>query len=220
MVSTVKIKGYPELTYTDYLYASDGAGSIIGGARALRAAQALQMNPYQEVQIEKVTVDVDLRFTADYGDIAEIRLPSQELPPGKTSKVTVVLDTFEGGEVLEEVPVDIPASLAGSIVQLDVSAGDAARLDAAPPVDFDSLMAALKKMLPGNVWAATLSVADEGVAVNGKVVKDLPASAQDKLHPGSRTQRAQTYKPIARTTSPATRVLNGSASILVRISDK
>jgi hypothetical protein len=218
--SSVKIKGYPELAFTDYMYASDGAGSIIGGARGLRAAQALQLNPYQEVEIEKVTVNVDLRFTADYGDITEIRLPSQELPPGKTSKVTVVLDTFEGGEVLEEVPVEVPATLAGSIVQLDVSAGDAARLDAAPPVDFDSLMAALRKMLPGNVWAATLSVADEGVAVDGVVVKDLPASAQDKLHPGTRTQRAQTYKPISRTTSPAKRVLNGSASILVRIADK
>lgn len=218
--SSVKIKGYPELAFTDYMYASDGAGSIIGGARGLRAAQALQLNPYQEVEIEKVTVTVDLRFTADYGDIAEIRLPSQELPPGKTSKVTVVLDTFEGGEVTEEVPVEVPATLAGSIVQLDVSAGDAAKLDAAPPVDFDSLMSALRKMLPGNVWAATLSVADEGVAVDGVVVKDLPASAQDKLHPGTRTQRAQTYKPIARTTSPAKRVLNGSASILVRIADK
>ena len=54
----------------------------------------------------------------------------------------------------------------------------------------------------------------------GCLVLSAPASAQDKLHPASRTQRAQSYKPIARTTSPATRVLNGSASILVRISDK
>jgi hypothetical protein len=218
--SKVVVKGIGELAFTDYLYANDGAGSVIGGARALRAANALMMNPYQEVEIERVEVKVDLRFAADYGDIKEIQLPSQELAPGKRSTVTVVMDTYEGGEVTEEVPVDVPASLAGSIVQLEVSAGDAARLDSAPPVDLDSLVKALKKMLPGNVWAATLSVADEGVAVEGIVVKDLPASAQDKLHPGSRSQRAQTYKPMARTTSPAKRVLNGSASILVRIADK
>jgi hypothetical protein len=218
--SKVKIKGIGEIAFTDYLHASDGAGSVIGGARALRAAQILMMNPYEEIELERVEVKVDLQFGADYGDIKEIRLSTQTLPPGKKSMVTVVMDTYEGGEITEEVPVDVPASLAGSIVQLDISAGDAARLDAAPAVDLESLVTALKKMLPGNVWAATLSVADEGVAVDGMVVKDLPASAQDKLHPGSRTQRAQSYKPMSRTTSPAKRVLNGSASILVRIADK
>lgn len=134
--------------------------------------------------------------------------------------VRVVMDSYDGGEIIEEVPVEVPASLAGSIVQLDISSGDIARLDAAPAVDLDSLLAAIRKMLPGNVWAVTLSVADEGAAVDGIVVKDLPASAQDKLRPGSRTQRATAYKPVVRTTSPAKRVLNGSATLLVRIADK
>ena len=115
---------------------------------------------------------------------------------------------------------DVPASLAGSIVQLEVTAGDSARLDAPPPTDVASLVAALRKMLPGNVWTATLSVAEDGVAIDGVVVKDLPASAQDKLRPGSRTQRAVPYKPIARTVSPAKRVLNGTTSMMVRIADK
>jgi len=217
--STVKIKGRGELAFTDYLYADDGAGSVVGGARALRATSALLMNPFGEVEVERVQLKIDLRFAADYGDIKEIQLPTQLLPPGKRSMVKVVLDTFEHGQVYEEVPVDVPASVAGSIVQLDISAGDSARLDAAPPVDLDTLMAALKKMLPGNVWAVTVSVADEGAAIDGVVVKDLPASAQDKLHPVSRTQRAQSYKAIARTLTPSKRVLNGSATLLVRIAD-
>ena len=41
---------------------------------------------------------------------------------------------------------------------------EAAKLDAAPPTDLPSLMAAFRKLLPGNVWAATLYPADEGVA--------------------------------------------------------
>ena len=40
------------------------------------------------------------------------------------------------------------------------------------------------------------AVADEGVALDGKLVKDLPASAQDKLHPQTRTQRVVAYKPL------------------------
>jgi hypothetical protein len=108
-------------------------------------------------------------------------------------------------------------TLAGSIVQLEISAGDAAKLDTAPPVDLPSLLAAFRKLLPGNVWAVTLWQADEGVALEGKLVKDLPASAQDKLHPQSHTQRAQSYKPLTRTVVPAKRVVNGNASILVRV---
>jgi len=65
-----------------------------------------------------------------------------------------------------------------------------------------------------------LSAADDGVAMDGKIVRDLPGWAHDKLHPGSRTQRAQPYKPIARTISPAKRVLSGTASMMVRIADK
>ena len=65
-----------------------------------------------------------------------------------------------------------------------------------------SLIAALRKLMPGNVWTATLSPADEGIAVDGKLVRDLPPSAADKLRPQSHTQRAQPYKPIARTFAP------------------
>jgi len=115
------------------------------------------------------------------------------------------------------VPVDVPNSLAGGIVQLEITAGDSAKLDAAPPVDLPSLLAAFRKMLPGNVWSVTLYAAEEGIAIDGKLVKDLPPSAQDKLHPQTRTQRAVAYKPLARTVAPASRVVEGSSTMLVRV---
>jgi hypothetical protein len=130
------------------------------------------------------------------------------------------MNTWDGKDIIDEVPVDVPASLAGSIVTLEVTSGDSAKLDAAPPVDLPSLMAAFRKLLPGNVWAATLYPADEGVAVEGTLVKDLPPSAQDKLHPQTHTQRAAAYKTLVRTVAPAKRVVNGSASMLVRVRAK
>ena len=45
----------------------------------------------------------------------------------------------------------------------------------------------------------TLYTADEGAAIDGKVIRDLPSSALDKLHAGAATQRVQTYRAIART---------------------
>jgi hypothetical protein len=218
--STVRIKGADPIQFTDYLYANDGAGSVMGAVRGLRVLVPLLMNPYAPVDIERIEIKVDLKFEANFGDIKEIRLPAGELVPGTRNTVQVMMSTWDGKDVVEDVPVDVPKSLAGSIVNLEVTAGDSAKLDAAPPTDLKTLIAAFRKLLPGNVWAVTLYQAEEGIAIDGKVVKDLPASVQDKLHPQTRTQRAVAYKPIARTTAPANRVVEGSSTMLVRVRSK
>lgn len=215
--SRVMIKGEKPIEFVDYLYANDGASSVMGAVRGLRVLVPLMLNPYAPVSVERVDIKVDLRFEANYGDIKELRVPTGELIPGKRNMVQVAMTTWDAKDIIEEIPVDVPKSLAGGIVQLEVSAGDSAKLDAAPPTDLHSLLAAFRKLLPGNVWAATLYPADEGVALDGKLVRDLPASALDKLHPQSHTQRATAYKPITRTVAPAKRVVNGTASMLVRV---
>ena len=216
--SSVKVKGLADpIQFTDYLYANDGAGSVMGAVRGLRVIVPLMLNPYQAVTIERVDIKVDLKFEANYGDVKELKVPTGDLVPGQRNMVKVLMTSYDAKEFVEEIPVDVPKSLAGSIVQLEVVAGDAAKLDSAPPVDFPSLITAFRHLLPGNVWAATIYPADEGVALDGKLVRDLPASVQDKLHPQSHTQRAAVYKPIARTVSPSKRVINGSATMLLRV---
>ncbi len=214
--SSIKVRGAMELRFVDYLYANDGASSVIGGARALRALGALAFNPFAPAKAERVRVDVDLTFSADYGDIEEVSLRTTELHVGRNG-IDVVLATVSGQRVVECVPFDVPASLAGAIVQVEVSAGDSARLDAAPPVDLPSLLAAFGKLLPGDRWAVTLYLPDEGAAKDGVLVRDLPASALDKLHPGTRSQRVLPFRPMARSLSPASRVIGGGGSILARV---
>lgn len=214
--SSVRIKNQEPIHFVDYVYAADGAGSVMGAVRGLRVLVPLLLNPFAPVQIERVEIKVDLRFEANYGEIKEVKIPTTDLVVGR-NMIKVLMSTWDNRDVVEDVPVDVPASLAGSIVQLEVCAGDAAKLDAAPPVDLATLLTAFRSLLPGNIWAVTIYPADEGVALEGKLVRDLPQSALDKLHPQSHTQRAQQYKPIARTKSPAKRVVNGSSTTLVRV---
>lgn len=215
--STVRIKGAEPISFTDYMYANDGAGSVMGSVRGLRVLVPLLNNPFAPVKIDRVDVNVDLRFETNFGELKEIRVPTTDLIPGQRNLVEVRMTTFDGSDIYEKVPVDVPNTLAGGIVQLEITAGDSAKLDAAPPTDLPSLIAAFRKLLPGNVWAVTLYQADEGIAIDGKVVKDLPASVQDKLHPQTRTQRAVAYKPLSRTVAPANRVVEGSSTMLVRV---
>jgi hypothetical protein len=189
----------------------------MGGVRGLRVLVPLLLNPYSPVKVERVDVKVDLRFEANYGEVKELRIPTTDLVAGQRNFVEVRMTTWNGSDIYERVPVDVPKTLAGSIVQLEITAGDSAKLDAAPPVDLPSLLAAFRKLMPGNVWTVTLSPADEGIAVDGKLVRDLPPSAADKLRPQSHTQRVQPYKPIARTVAPASRVVEGAQSMLVRV---
>jgi hypothetical protein len=214
--SSVRIRGHEPISFVDYVYASDGAANVMGAVRGLRVLVPLLLNPYAPISIERVDLKVDLRFEANYGEIKEVKIPTAELVVGH-NVIKVLMSTWDGKDIIEDVPVEVPASLAGGIVQLEVCAGDSAKLDAPPPVDLPSLLHAFRSLLPGNVWSVTLYPADEGVALEGKLVRDLPLSALDKLHPQSHTQRAQLYKPISRTKSPARRVVNGTSSTLVRI---
>ncbi|MGE3544344.1 MAG: hypothetical protein AB7L28_10440 [Kofleriaceae bacterium] len=218
--STIKIKGTEPLQFVDYSHANDGASSVMGSVRGLRVLVPLLLNPYAPVVVERIDLKVDLRFEANFGELKEMRLPTAELIPGKRNVIKVRMQTWDGGDVFEEVPVDVPANLAGGIVSLELTSGDSAKLDAAPPANLPTLIAAFRKLLPGNVWAATLSPADEGVSLDGKLVRDLPASAHDKLRPQTNTPRAVAYKPIARTVSPTKRVINGSLTMLVRVASK
>lgn len=208
--------GAGELRFTDFLYADDGAGSVIGGVRGLRALGALSFNPFTPAKARRIRLDVDLTFAADFGEIKELRLRRTELAVGR-NQIDVVMNTAGGVEVVEIVPFDVPASMAGAVVQLEVSAGDAARLDAAPPTDLPQLLAAFRKLLPGTVWAVTLYAPDEGAAVDGIAVRDLPPSAQDKLRPASSFQRVGSFRALARSLAPSKRVLSGGASMVVRV---
>ncbi|RMH36416.1 MAG: hypothetical protein D6689_22560 [Deltaproteobacteria bacterium] len=221
MVSTVRVKGYDEpLSFVDYLHAPDGAGSVIGGARGLRVLVPLLFNPFAPVEIESIDIRASIQFAANYGNIEAIKLPAAELVPGERNHVDVVLEGYEGARYTQRIEFDVPERLAGSIVKLEVVPGDAAPVDAAPPKTLDDLVAALRKLLPGTVFAVTLYTAESGVAIDGKLIHDLPDSALDRLRTGSRTQRAAAYRPIYRTTAPSSRVINGGKSLLVKVADK
>lgn len=218
--STVHVRGYKPLSFVDYLYSSAGADSAVVSARGLRAVALLLNNPFAPVDIERIELRAKIRFDIDFGEIRDVELPRAELEPGKRHYATVHMSTYDGQDIVERVPFDVPESLAGSIARLEIAPGDDATLDIAPPQDIDDIMAALRKLLPGNIFAVTLYSADEGVAIDGKLVRDLPPSALDRLRPRSASHRAELYYPIARSTYPSKRVLQGKHVMLVKIADR
>lgn len=218
--STVHVRGYKPLTFVDYLYENMGAGGAVSSARGLRAMMVILNNPFAPLEIERVELRAKIRFGIDYGRITNLRLPSSELSPGKRTHVDVELTSYDGQNIVERVPFDVPAHMAGSIVRLEVASGDNTTLDIAAPKNVDDIMRALRKLLPGNVVAVTLYSAEEGVAIDGKLIRDLPSSALDRLRPRHASHRADLYRPLARSTFPTKRVITGKKAQLVLIADE
>jgi hypothetical protein len=218
--STLHLKGYKPLTFTDYLYAPDGAGNAVSSARALRILAPILFNPWTPITVERVDVAVSVDYKADFANIVDLRLPSAVLPYGKKIDLELTVQPFAGKAYVERIPITLPERLAGQVVKIDVVPGDAARLDVASPENTQQLIDALRKTYPGNVLVATVYTADEGVSVSGKIVPNLPDSAIDTARPGASAKGADQYKSMFRVVVPMKRVIQGRLEMTVQIEDK
>ena len=216
--SSIYLLGHKPLHFIDSVYTDSGVMNAIGGTRGLRVLVPLLNNPFGSLEIKRVKISITLRYNTNYGVIERVRLFRSELIPGQRSFVEVQLRSF-GSVFTERIPFDVPENLADSIVRLEVTSGDRATPDVAPPKTLQDFLHTLRHSLPGNVYAVTLYTAEEGAAINGKLVRDLPASALDKLYNGSSTAKATQYHAIARSTAPSQRVLMGHAKVLVKVAN-
>lgn len=218
ITSTVKLVGVPTpLTLTDYAYANDGAASVMRATRGVRVLGLLLDNAYAPLMLERLDIHVDLAYDTNWGEIKELRMPATDLVPGSRNYVDVVMETYNGADIVERVGFDVPAALAGAVVGIEVAPGDAAKLDAPTPVDLPSLLYAASRLLPGNVWTVTLYAGEEGFAVEGKSVRDAPPSVTDKLRPQFRASKLGAYRPLHRTTTLTKRALSGVATTMARV---
>ncbi|HKA90104.1 MAG TPA: hypothetical protein VKE22_20730 [Haliangiales bacterium] len=219
--STLSVKGFGPLAFTDYLYSAEGASlAALSTARGLRVLVPLLFNPYEPVKLEKIEIDAQIAYKADFAEIIGVRLPELQLPAGKPTYVDVVLRPFNAPEYTQRVPLTIPDRLAGATVKIEVLPGDQARPDAAPPKNLGEIIDVFRtKTFPANVLVATVYTSEEGVTLGGRVLPDLPDSALDTARPATATRRADAYRSILRSKIPLSRVATGRQEIVVKIAD-
>jgi hypothetical protein len=174
-------------------------------------------NPYGEIAVESIDLDIEVGWDTNIGEIVGLALPASSLKPGKRNYAQVRIEPFQGKSFLRRIPFDVPKELAGSIVRLEVTAGDSASLYVAPPKTTGDLVEAFRSLLPGTVFAVTLYSADVAAAIDGKLIQDLPSSALNRLRATSRTPGISTRQVQARSVFPATQVIEGGASLLVKV---
>jgi hypothetical protein len=214
------IQGQPPLELKDQVFSSEGiSGRVLGGARGLRALGELMFNPFEPIVVDRMDVDVRLELRRDVAEIVSVALPTETVRAGDTVPVRVSLRPYAGPEYVETVPVKIPLSVKGTAVHIEAASGVMAKPDAAPAESLADYIDNLHKYWTAANIVVTVQTPDEGAALHGHLIANLPAAAMDTLRPSNQTRRADSYRIAERTVFPSKRLVSGRQELTVAVVD-
>ena len=219
-VSTISIKGRKPLELSDEVFAPEGVSrNSLAGTRGLRALGDLLSNPFEPVILERLDVNVLVEYRRDVAEIVAVSLPGDEVRAGQTVRLRVTLRPYDGPEYTETIPVVIPRMLAGTTTRIEVASGSVAKPDTAPAESFPTFMENLSRYFAPTSIVVGIQTPDDGAALHGRLLLDLPASAADTLRPSNQTRRADAFRVVERTVHPTRHLVIGRQELTVSVRD-
>ena len=98
--------------------------------------------------------------------------------------------------------------------------GNLVKPEVAAPESLSGLIHNLGRSYPARAIVLTLQTPDEGLALRGQVVLDLPPSVLDSLRPGASSRKGEVFKETFRTVTPTRNVVVGKAELQVKVKDE
>jgi hypothetical protein len=214
------VHGHGTLELSDQVFSTEGiSGRVLGGARGLRALGELMFNPFEPVIVDRMDVDVRLELRRDVAEIVGVSVPTETVRAGDTVPVRVTLRPYAGAEYVESVPVKIPHAVRGQSVHIEAASGIMAKPEAAPAETLGTYIENLHKYYTAANIVVTVQTPDEGAALHGRLIPNLPASALDTLRPANETRRAESYRIAERTVFPSKRLVSGRQELQIAVVD-
>jgi hypothetical protein len=216
----IAVRGHGTLELNDQVFSTEGiSGRVLGGARGLRALGELMFNPFEPVIVDRMDVDVRLELRRDVAEIVAVSVPTETVRAGDTVPVRVTLRPYAGAEYVESVPVKIPTTVRGQAVHIEAASGVMAKPETAPAETLGTYIDNLHKYYTAANIVVTVQTPDEGAALHGRLIPDLPASALDTLRPANETRRADSYRIAERTVFSSKRLVSGRQELTVAVVD-
>lgn len=218
MTTRLNVRGAGSVEVRDQLFSSEGLSNrVLSQARGLKALSDLLGNPFEPAVIDRVDVDIRVEYRNDVAEIVSASLPDEQVRPGETMPVRVVLRRYAGKEFVEVVPVLVPRSLAGKTIKIDVASGALVRPDVPKPESLRGLMENLGVSYPGKSVVVSVSTPDSGVSLRGRLIPSLPDSALDTLRSANQPRRADSYRVAERTLHPCDHLVSGRQELTARV---
>jgi len=190
---TVKVSAWVETSSSGIINVED----VFTGQQATTSASAmvaaplafLMSNDFKDVQLDKIRVRVEATEHPLTARMLRAWLDTDQVAPGGTVKLKVLLKSYRGEEMLETVDVTIPPNVRSGHLRLIVA--DAGTLSAVErrearqsfvPKDMNQLIRAINALRRNNCLYVRLSRADaSGAIVAGEYMTSLPPSVLNVL---------------------------------------
>ena len=177
---TMNVKSHGEVKIEDMFSGNSASMNTAGSVMA--PLTFLLDNDFEPIQIEALDLSIQSTEQPRTATIERVWLDGVRARPGRTVPLKVLMRTYRGEEVVNTVPLEIPANASGS---LSVMVSDGARLaqwerrevrQPTEPRSVPQLMRALNTVRKNNRLYVRLLASDSGAVVRGEPLSSLPPS--------------------------------------------
>jgi hypothetical protein len=175
----LRLKNHEAITL-DNMFAGENAASNTS-AYVVAPITALVNNDYESVDMEGLEIAVKSTERPRTATLERVWLDDPRPRPGRTVPLKVLLRSYRGEDIVQTIPIEIPANAHGSLA-LTVSDGQRlnqteqreARLP--QPRSVPQLVRQLNKARRNNTIYVKLLSSDAGAVVSGELLSSLPPS--------------------------------------------
>jgi len=177
---TMNVKSHGEIKIEDLFSGNNASLNTAGSIMA--PLTFLLDNDFEPIHIESVDLSIQSTEQPRSATIERVWLDGIRARAGRTVPLKVLMRTYRGEEIVQTVPLDIPANANGS---LTVMVSDGTRLaqwerrevrQPTEPRSMPQLMRALNTTRKNNRLYVRLLAADPGAVVSGEPLSSLPPS--------------------------------------------
>jgi hypothetical protein len=179
--SRLRLKKYGEVEYEDY-YAIKSGNFSMG---LMDPVLFFAMNPFEEVEIEELEVDLEITDELKVAAIESVRADTDEAAPGDEVEVVVVLRPFGETPVEYSFKLEVPDQEGIKSIRMMITGGNRAVPDAALPKDVEGMITFMNAVYPADHLVLSYQVPGQGVDLKGQRLKSLPPSVSSVLQPSN-----------------------------------
>lgn len=214
----VQTRNKGTLSFTDVGATLSGPSAISPLSMSFyEAVDRLTDNPFEPVRIDRVEVDVTLRWRRELYYVRNVTLSQAEADPGRTVQLQVSLGQYAGAPITRTIPIEVPREMAGREMEIEVMPGGEATPDMAEPESVDDLVRNLTTSYPDDALVVVVRMPGQGALIRGRTLYNLPSSAADALRPGASTDGAEIMSNVRRTVVPVGRIVLGRDRVRLRV---
>jgi hypothetical protein len=212
------VRGFAPVELADQVFSNETlAPRVLAMSHGMRALTDLVGNPFAPAIVEKIEVVARVEFRTGTADIVALASSREKVRAGAELPLQVTLRPYGGPEVVETVAIEIPRSLAGKAVKIEVAAGAQVKPEMPRAEDLAGFVQNLRSYFPATTLVVSLATKDDGASVHGRLLRNLPPSALDTLRPASQSRRAEAVHMVRQIPFPGSRILAGQKEITIQV---